>query len=199
MTAMREEPLKDKALEGRLKDYLTTQEKSQQTKGALRPDKALQQLKIFKSHYLKFKEERDNVGKAKEALKLKVARRQHCANHKHVKKLITSFQKGNKLIDNKLVEAKAAGYRGAEMGKHRTQLEEQLWANLQRTPSQGGQYRPGEDAPPCGHPGPQAGLQGRHRHQGHRQDRHQVVRQGQEDFLWHDQGSCHAEGSQAQY
>ena len=137
MTAMREEPLKDKALEGRLKDYLTTQEKSQQTKGALRPDKALQQLKIFKSHYLKFKEERDNVGKAKEALKLKVARRQHCANHKHVKKLITSFQKGNKLIDNKLVEAKAAGYRGAEMGKHRTQLEEQLWANLQRTPSQG--------------------------------------------------------------
>ena len=56
---------KDKAVEGRTKDYLAEWENNKLVEGALRPDEILQKLAIFKS---RLKEERDNVGKSKEAL-----------------------------------------------------------------------------------------------------------------------------------
>ena len=63
----------DKAVEGRTQDYLTEWEKNKPVEGALRPDEALQKLAIFESKYSRLKEERDNVGKAKEALELQEA------------------------------------------------------------------------------------------------------------------------------
>jgi dynein heavy chain 1 len=63
----------DKAVEGRTQDYLAEWEKNKPVEGALRPDEALQKLAIFESKYSRLKEERDNVGKAKEALELQEA------------------------------------------------------------------------------------------------------------------------------
>merc|ERR1719422_1263221 len=63
----------DKAVEGRTQDYLAEWEKSKPVEGGLRPDEALQKLAIFESKYTRLKEERDNVGKAKEALELQEA------------------------------------------------------------------------------------------------------------------------------
>ena len=56
---------KDKAVEGRTQDYLAEWENNKVVEGALRPDEVLQKLVIFES---RLKEERDNVGKSKEAL-----------------------------------------------------------------------------------------------------------------------------------
>ena len=63
----------DKAVEGRTQDYLTEWEKNKPVEGGLRPDAALQKLALFESKYTRLKEERDNVGKAKEALELQEA------------------------------------------------------------------------------------------------------------------------------
>ena len=63
----------DKAVEGRTQDYLTEWEKNKPVDGSLRPDAALQKLALFESKYTRLKEERDNVGKAKEALELQDA------------------------------------------------------------------------------------------------------------------------------
>ena len=56
---------KDKAVEGRTQDYLAEWENNKVVEVALRPDEVLQKLVIFES---RLKEERDNVGKSKEAL-----------------------------------------------------------------------------------------------------------------------------------
>ena len=55
----------DRAVEGRTQDYLAEWENNKVVEGALRPDEVLQKLVIFES---RLKEERDNVGKSKEAL-----------------------------------------------------------------------------------------------------------------------------------
>ena len=55
----------DKAVEGRTQEYLAEWEKNMLVEGALRPYEILQKLAIFES---RLKEERDNVGKSKEAL-----------------------------------------------------------------------------------------------------------------------------------
>ena len=47
-----------------------TREKCKPVEGTIRPDEAMQRLAIFESKYSRIKEERDNVGKAKEALEL---------------------------------------------------------------------------------------------------------------------------------
>ncbi|XP_065362456.1 dynein heavy chain, cytoplasmic-like [Calliphora vicina] len=60
----------DKAVETRTIDFLKDWEDNKPTGGKIRPDDALQQLQMFESKYSRLKEERDNVGKAKEALDL---------------------------------------------------------------------------------------------------------------------------------
>ena len=47
--------------------------KAKPVDGDLRPHDALQKLAIFESKYVRLKDERDNVGKAKEALELQEA------------------------------------------------------------------------------------------------------------------------------
>ena len=60
----------DKAVESRTNDFLGEWESSKPVEGSLRPDEALQQLKLYESKFARLKEERDNVAKAKEALEL---------------------------------------------------------------------------------------------------------------------------------
>ncbi|KAK3912297.1 Dynein heavy chain, cytoplasmic [Frankliniella fusca] len=60
----------DKAVESRTNDFLSDWESTKPVEGSLRPDEALQQLKIYETKFTRLKEERDNVAKAKEALEL---------------------------------------------------------------------------------------------------------------------------------
>jgi dynein heavy chain 1 len=60
----------DKAVESRTQDYLGDWEKTKPVEGHMRPDEALQRLQLFETKYSRLKEERDKVGKAKEALEL---------------------------------------------------------------------------------------------------------------------------------
>ena len=60
----------DKAIETRTSDFLNDWEHGKPVEGHLRPDDALQQLQLFENKFTRLKEERDNVGKAKEALEL---------------------------------------------------------------------------------------------------------------------------------
>ncbi|XP_040576126.1 dynein heavy chain, cytoplasmic [Lepeophtheirus salmonis] len=60
----------DKAVESRTVDYLGDWEKGKPVDGHLRPDEALKKLSIYETKYVRLKEERDNVAKAKEALEL---------------------------------------------------------------------------------------------------------------------------------
>jgi len=60
----------DKAVEGRTSDYLSDWEKTKPVEGHVRPDEALQRLQLFETKYSRLKEEREQVGKAKEALQL---------------------------------------------------------------------------------------------------------------------------------
>ena len=63
----------DKAVESRTNDFLLDWEKAKPVDGQLRPTDALQKLAIFESKYIRLKDERDNVAKAKEALELQEA------------------------------------------------------------------------------------------------------------------------------
>ena len=63
----------DKAVGDRTQGNLAEWEKSKPVEEALRPVEALQRLAIFESKYSRLKEERDKVGKAKEALELQEA------------------------------------------------------------------------------------------------------------------------------
>ena len=60
----------DKQIEIRSTDYITEWDKNKPTEGNMRPGDALQKIAIFESKYVRLKEERDNVSKAKEALEL---------------------------------------------------------------------------------------------------------------------------------
>ena len=60
----------DKAVESRTFDYLSDWEKTKPVEGDISPDEALQRLQLFETKYSRLKEERDKVGKAKEALEL---------------------------------------------------------------------------------------------------------------------------------
>ena len=60
----------DKAVEARTNDFMNDWERSKPVEGHLRPDEALQHLQMYESKFARLKEERDNVAKAKEALKL---------------------------------------------------------------------------------------------------------------------------------
>ena len=53
--------------------FLDFQEKAKPVDGHLRPHDALQKLAIFEGKYVRLKDERDNVSKAKEALELQEA------------------------------------------------------------------------------------------------------------------------------
>ena len=63
----------DKAVESRTNDFLVDWEKAKPVDGDLRPHEALQKLAIMESKYVRLKDERDNVAKAKEALELQEA------------------------------------------------------------------------------------------------------------------------------
>ena len=60
----------DKTVENRTNDYFGDWERSKPVDGHLRPDEALQKLNIFEGKYVRLKDERDNLTKAKEALEL---------------------------------------------------------------------------------------------------------------------------------
>ncbi len=60
----------DKQIETRTMDYIGEWERGKPVDGHLRPSDALQKITLFESRYLRLKEERDNVSKAKEALEL---------------------------------------------------------------------------------------------------------------------------------
>ena len=60
----------DKSVEGKTNDYLMDWERAKPVDGHLRPDDALGKLQIFESKYVRLKDERDNLAKAKEALEL---------------------------------------------------------------------------------------------------------------------------------
>jgi dynein heavy chain 1 len=60
----------DKAMEQRAVDLLTEWEKGKPVQGNLRPDDALGKLQIFEGKFVRLKEERDNIVKAREALEL---------------------------------------------------------------------------------------------------------------------------------
>ena len=62
-----------KAVESRTNDFFFDWEKSKPVDGHLKPHDALQKLAIFEGKYVRLKEERDNVSKAKEALELQEA------------------------------------------------------------------------------------------------------------------------------
>lgn len=62
----------DKVVESRTADLLGEWEKSKPVEGSIRPSDALRQLQAFETKFLRLKEERDNVAKAKEALELQV-------------------------------------------------------------------------------------------------------------------------------
>jgi dynein heavy chain 1 len=63
----------DKAVESRTNDFLIDWEKAKPIDGHLKPNDALQKLAIFEGKYIRLKDERDNVSKAKEALELQEA------------------------------------------------------------------------------------------------------------------------------
>ena len=63
----------DKAVESRTNDFFLDWEKAKPVDGHLRPHDALQKLAIFEGKYVRLKDERDNVSKAKEALELQEA------------------------------------------------------------------------------------------------------------------------------
>ena len=56
----------DKAVESRTNDFFLDWEKAKPVDGHLRPHDALQKLAIFEGKYVRLKDERDNVSKAKE-------------------------------------------------------------------------------------------------------------------------------------
>jgi dynein heavy chain 1 len=58
----------DKAVESRTRDYLGDWEKNKPVEGRRRPKKAVERFQLFEAKYSSLKEERDKVGKAKEAL-----------------------------------------------------------------------------------------------------------------------------------
>ena len=60
----------DKTVENKTNDYLTDWDRAKPVDGHLRPDEALQKLSIFEGKYVRLKDERDNLAKAKEALEL---------------------------------------------------------------------------------------------------------------------------------
>ena len=60
----------DKAMETRTTDLLTSWESSKPTEGKMRPENAMAALSAFEGKLAKLKEERDNLGKAKDALEL---------------------------------------------------------------------------------------------------------------------------------
>ena len=112
---------KDSRIQNRVNSIAAEWEKNEPVEGALKPDEAFQKLAIFESKYLRLKEERDNVGKAKQTLELQEAgpssavsvqqmdlllnqlkdlpaRLLQYASYEYVMKLIQSFQKVNTLI-----------------------------------------------------------------------------------------------------
>ena len=60
----------DKAVETRTSDFLNNWMQSKPTDGHLRPEEALNRLQVFETRFMKLKEERDSLAKAKEALEL---------------------------------------------------------------------------------------------------------------------------------
>ena len=60
----------DKQIEARSMDYVAEWERGKPVGGDLRPSDALQKIQMFETRYVRLKEERDNVAKAKEALEL---------------------------------------------------------------------------------------------------------------------------------
>jgi dynein heavy chain 1 len=60
----------DKQIESRSMDYVNDWERNKPVDGHLRPTEALSKISLFESRYVRLKEERDNVSKAKEALEL---------------------------------------------------------------------------------------------------------------------------------
>ncbi|CAG0913348.1 unnamed protein product [Notodromas monacha] len=60
----------DKTVEGRSAEYLTDWEKAKPIEGHIRPEEALQRLSMYETRFLRLKEDRENVAKAKEALEL---------------------------------------------------------------------------------------------------------------------------------
>lgn len=60
----------DKQIESRSMDYVAEWERGKPVNGDLRPSDALQKIQMFETRYVRLKEERDNVAKAKEALEL---------------------------------------------------------------------------------------------------------------------------------
>ena len=60
----------DKQIETRSMDYVAEWERGKPVNGDLRPSDALQKIQMFETRYVRLKEERDNVAKAKEALEL---------------------------------------------------------------------------------------------------------------------------------
>ena len=57
-------------IEARSMDYVSDWERGKPVGGDLRPSDALQTIQMFETRYVRLKEERDNVAKAKEALEL---------------------------------------------------------------------------------------------------------------------------------
>ena len=60
----------DRTVEARTAELLTEWEKNKPIDGELRPDLATNTLTIFEGKFARLKEDRDNIGKAKEALEL---------------------------------------------------------------------------------------------------------------------------------
>ena len=58
----------EKAVESRTRDYLGDWEKNKPVEGRRRPKKAVERFQLFEAKYSSLNEERDKVGKAKEAL-----------------------------------------------------------------------------------------------------------------------------------
>ena len=60
----------DKQIEGRSTEYVQEWERGKPVEGQMRPADALAKIALFESRFVKLKEDRDNVSKAKEALEL---------------------------------------------------------------------------------------------------------------------------------